>query len=137
MTRTLKDSLGFRSPFFGAFTRPELDARNFTDRLGQLYLSAFFSPRSGDVVFPLRPYYIISGDTVGTNHGQPYNYDSHVLLLIAGKNIVQGVFPEEVSPVDIAPTISSLLQSEFPPSCEGRVLSEAIRYTTESPYFQH
>ncbi len=137
VTRLLRDSLGFRPPFLGAFIRSELEAGSLSDRPGQLYLRAFYSSRSGDIVFPLRPYFIISGDSTGTNHGQPYDYDSHVPLLIAGKNIVQGTFPEEVSPVDIAPTIASILHAEFPPSREGRVLSEAIRYTTEAPYFQH
>lgn len=135
VTRLLKDSLGYKPPFAGVFTRSELEEQNFIDRIGQLYVRSFFSPRSGDIVFRLRPYYIISGDQTGTNHGQPYDYDSHVLLLIGGKNIVQGVFPEEVSPIDIAPTISSILHVEFPPSREGRVLSEILRFTTDAPYF--
>jgi predicted AlkP superfamily pyrophosphatase or phosphodiesterase len=135
VTRLLKDSLAYKSPFAGAFTRNELEEQNFADGIGQLYARSFFSPRSGDIIFVLRPYYITSGDSVGTNHGQPYDYDSHVPLLLGGRNIVQGVFPEEVSPIDIAPTLSSLLHVEFPPSREGRVLSEVIRYTTDAPYF--
>jgi predicted AlkP superfamily pyrophosphatase or phosphodiesterase len=127
VTALLKDSLAYRSPFVGAYTRSELQRGGFSDRLGQAYEKAFYAPRSGDIVFVLKPYYIISGETNGTNHGQPYDYDSHVPLLFAGGTILPGIYRNEVSPVDLAPTICSILRIEFPPSREGRVLKEAIR----------
>jgi len=127
VTQLLKDSLAFRTPFAGAFTRTELERGEFSDPLGKAYERAFYGPRSGDIVFVLRPYYIISGEKEGTNHGQPYDYDSHVPLLLAGGAVLPGVYRGEVSPVDLAPTICSILHIEFPPSREGRVLREAIR----------
>jgi arylsulfatase A-like enzyme len=123
----VRDSLGHRTPFAGAFTRQELSSGTLTDRFGLLFTRSFFESTSGDVVFALRPYYIISGDRTGTNHGQPYEYDQHVPLLLAGAGVKPGEYRMEVSPVDLAPTISSILGIEFPPKRDGRVLEEAIR----------
>ncbi len=78
-------------------------------------------------MFVLRPYYINSGDTVGTNHGQPYEYDTHVPLILAGTGIIPGRYAEASSPIDIATTLAVLLGTEFPPSSEGRALQEAIK----------
>ncbi len=127
VTTLIKASLGQRHPFAAAFTRQELQAGRFTDELGQHCERSYFPSRSGDVCFVLKPYYIISGEKTGTNHGQPYDYDSHVPILLAGPGVVPGVYRGEVSPADIAPTISSLLHMEFPPSREGKVLKEALR----------
>ncbi len=127
VTSLLRDSLGHRDPFAGGYTREELRSGRFTDELGRRCERSFFSPRSGDVYFVLKPFYIISGEKTGTTHGQPYDYDSHVPILIAGPGVVSGEYNTDASPADIAPTISTLLRIEFPPSREGRVLSEALR----------
>jgi predicted AlkP superfamily pyrophosphatase or phosphodiesterase len=85
-----------------------------------------FPGRVGDVVFALRPYVVEDEGSTGASHGEPYEYDSHVPLLIMGPGVTPGRYVREVSPVDIAPTLSVLLGVEFPPAREGRVLSEAI-----------
>ena len=59
----------------------------------------------------------------------PYTYDTHVLLILAGKGVKQGVYNDTVSPVDIAPTLAALLGIQAPPQCEGKVLDEAITIT--------
>jgi hypothetical protein len=127
VTALLKDSLAYHLPFAGAFTRSELERGESRDRLGQAYEKSFYAPRSGDIVFVLRPYYIMSGGASGTNHGQPWDYDSHVPLLFAGGTILTGTYRNEVTPIDLVPTICSILHIEFPPGREGRVLKEAIR----------
>ncbi len=126
-TALIRDSLGQKDPFASAFTRQELQSDAMTDELVQRCSRSFFPSRSGDVYFVLKPFYIMSGGKTGTNHGQPYDYDSHVPVLLAGPGVVPGVYRGEVSPADIAPTISTLLQIEFPPSREGKVLKEALR----------
>jgi len=86
-----------------------------------------FNPqRSGDVLYALKPYFLGAGGSSGTTHGQPYDCDAHVPLIIAGKGIRSGSYATEASPADIAPTLCSLLGVEFPAGREGRVLVEAL-----------
>ena len=72
------------------------------------------------------PFSIIDGSPTGTNHGMPYTYDTHVLLMLAGANIKHGEYNAQVNPADLAPTLAKLLGIEMPKECEGKVLKEAI-----------
>ena len=77
-------------------------------------------------MFALKPFYLLSSGSTGTEHGSPYAYDAHVPLLVAGPGIRPGTYTLEASPADIAPTLSALLGVEYPAQCAGRVLSEAL-----------
>jgi len=125
--KALKDSLSSLPQFAAAYTRDEIEHSAVLDQLGMMVRRTYYPSRSGDVMFILRPFFINGSDSVGTSHGQPYDYDTHVPLILFGKNIKPGNYPEEVSPVDLAPTLSEVLQIEFPPLREGRVLKEAIK----------
>ena len=127
VTHTVKDSLSNVSPFVAAFTRDEIERNTANGPFAKQVERSFYPGRSGDVFLILKPYYIGSGDTAGTNHGQPYDYDAHVPLIVVGKDIKPGTYEGEVSPIDLAPTLSELLKIEFPPSREGRALREAMR----------
>ncbi len=83
--------------------------------------------RSGDVVVVLKPLYIQDGGAAGTSHGQPYEYDAHVPLILSGDGILPATFATDASPADLAPTLSALCGVEFPSSREGRVLAEALK----------
>lgn len=125
--QVLKDSLSALRPFAGAYTRDELEHSGALDRLGLMVRRSYLPARSGDVMFVLKPFYVNGGDSAGTNHGQPDDYDTHVPLIFFGTQFKQGAYRFEVSPIDLAPTISEVLGIEYPPSREGRVLYEAIR----------
>jgi len=125
--KALKDSLSSLPQFAAAYTRDEIEHSAVLDQLGMMVRRTYYPSRSGDVMFILRPFFINGSDSVGTSHGQPYDYDTHVPLILFGKNIKPGNYPEEVSPVDLAPTLSEVLQIEFPPLREGKVLKEAIK----------
>ena len=125
----LKDSLTDSFPIDKAYTADELlkehDDGCFCERVKR----SFYPARSGDVLILVKPFSIIDSDLTGTNHGMPYTYDAHVLLILAGKGVKQGVYNDAVSPIDIAPTLAALLGIEPPPQCEGNVLEEAITIT--------
>ena len=125
--RVLKDSSSGVSPFAAAYTRDEIERNTARGRFAEQVENSFFPERSADVFFILKPYYIGTADTAGTNHGQPYDYDAHVPLIFVGKNFKPGTYTSEVSPIDLAPTLSEVMKIEFPPSREGRVLVEALR----------
>ncbi|HKV41137.1 MAG TPA: alkaline phosphatase family protein [Blastocatellia bacterium] len=87
-----------------------------------------FNPaRSGDVSFVTKPFSFLSEGDAATTHGSPYDYDTHVPLLLAGPGIVPARYYTECSPSDIAPTLAALLHIEPPPNIVGRVLVEAIK----------
>ncbi len=89
-------------------------------------LKSFYKKRSGDVLYVLRPFWI-EGNGEGTTHGDPYQYNSHVPLIFMGPSIREGMFMMDVSPADLAPTISAAVGVEFPAGREGRVIWEVLR----------
>jgi hypothetical protein len=109
------------------YTRTQLLAKQLSPGLiSTRVVNDFFPERSGDLVFVLKPFYMIRAED-GTSHGTPYSYDTHVPLVFYGLGIVPGSYAATTSPADIAPTLSTLLKLEPPSSCVGRVLTEAIR----------
>ena len=72
------------------------------------------------------PFYLEEGG-LGTSHGTPYSYDTHVPLLLLGPGVVSGWYAQPSSPADIAPTIATLLGLNPPSNRTGRVLVEALQ----------
>jgi arylsulfatase A-like enzyme len=65
----------------------------------------------GNYVYPL-----------GTGHGSPWAYDSHVPILVRARGIKPGSYTQRVTTADIAPTLSHLLGIEYPTGNVGKVL---------------
>ena len=80
--------------------------------------------RSGDIVFIFNP--SVFKDTpwnrTGTDHHSGYTYDTHVPLLFFGNGINHGETLQRTEVIDIAPTISSLLNISFPNGSTGQPL---------------
>ena len=81
---------------------------------------------SGDIVMIPNPATIYMRET-GTTHGSGYNYDTHVPIMFFGKGIKTGRSRDYVEIIDIAPTVSNLLQIQFPNSNTGKVLKSALK----------
>ena len=105
-----------------AYTRTDLVRGEAPGEPGRRMLASFNRERSGDVLFQLQPYFILSSRVSGTTHGTPYNYDTHVPLLWYGVGVTPGVRTERVGVDDLAPTLSRILGLPAPPLAEGRVL---------------
>ncbi len=86
----------------------------------------FYPGRSGDVLYALQPFYVISAETFGTNHGTPYAYDQLVPVVFAGKGVKPGAYLRQISPTDVAPTLAALLEMNLPASAEGEPRYEAL-----------
>ncbi len=104
-----------------AYTRTQLEAGNVNTEYGRRALLSFNRERSGDVFYQSKPFWF-DRDGFGTNHGSPYNYDTHVPLLWFGAGIPAGVRSEPVGVDDLAPTLARLLGLTAPPRSEGRAL---------------
>src|SRR5258705_13896799 len=96
-------------------------------------MNGFYPARSGDLIVVFEPYNILFDlpddptDPLSTaTHGSPYAYDTHVPLIIMGRDFAKGGYPQTATPADIAPTIANLLNVRAPDCSVGRVLSEAF-----------
>lgn len=100
-----------------AFTRADL-AKDFStnDVIGQRVRRSFYPERSGDIYVLLKPYCLPAEgfrDT-GTTHGTPYNYDTHVPMLVYGPGITGGVRTEPIAPQAAAAIFSKWLGLRLP-----------------------
>ncbi|MFP2928238.1 alkaline phosphatase family protein [Pyxidicoccus sp. 3LG] len=86
----------------------------------------YYPVRSGDVLFVSKPFHVVSDYPRGTNHGTPYSYDVQVPVVFAGRGVKPGLYLQEIDPVDVAPTLSALLEMGMPASAEGKPRAEAL-----------
>ena len=100
--------------------------------LGRQYLNSY-SPRGSWFVIGVPDIYSVAS-AAGTDHTSPYNYDTHVPLAMYGLPFRPGTYRTRVEPIDLAPTLASLLGINAPTHSVGHVMTEAIappRGTTE------
>jgi hypothetical protein len=117
----LRDALLNHPAIAAAYTRTRFADPAPLDAIGEAMRLSYYPPRSGDVVFVLKPYFIIRPDS-GTTHGTPYDYDNHVLLVWFGLGVPPGKRTERVDADEIAPTLAALLGVPRPPQAAGRQL---------------
>ena len=91
---------------------------------GRKYLNSY-SPEGGWWVMGIPEPYTI-GQSRGANHTSPYSYDTHVPLAFYGLAFHPGTYRTHSEPVDLAPTLASLLGINAPTHSVGRVLTEAL-----------
>ena len=123
--KVIRDALLLRPEFQAVYTYAQLLSGVVGDSLGRKVLYSFHPMRSGNVFYQLKPFYINWGE-FGSTHGEPWNYDSHVPLLWFGSGIKPGTYAREVSPADLAPTLSTILGVGFPTGVQGKVLTELL-----------
>jgi len=84
--------------------------------------------RSGDIYIFQRPYwFMFERGAVAAMHGSPWGYDTHVPVIFSGTGIQPSEVSRLVHPIDVAPTLSALLNISPPAAAEGRVLVEVIQ----------
>jgi predicted AlkP superfamily pyrophosphatase or phosphodiesterase len=86
----------------------------------------YYPGRSGDVLYVVKPFHVISAASTGTNHGTPYAYDRQVPVVFAGRGVKPGIYAQPISTTDVAPTVAALLEMGAPASAEGTPRAEAI-----------
>jgi predicted AlkP superfamily pyrophosphatase or phosphodiesterase len=107
------------------YTKSQLAAGEVPNtELGRKYLNSY-SPHGSWFVMGVPDIYAVGGST-GTDHASPYNYDTHVPLAIYGLPFRAGTYRNSVEPVDLVPTLASLLGINAPTHSVGRVLTEAL-----------
>jgi Type I phosphodiesterase / nucleotide pyrophosphatase len=114
------------------YTKSQLALGEVPDTaLGRKFLNSYSPEGSWYVMGVPDPYTV--GPATGTDHASPYNYDTHVPLVLYGLAFQAGTYRTSVEPIDLAPTLASLLGINAPTHSVGRVLTEALvppRHTT-------
>ncbi len=117
---------------FRVYTRDQiLNGRSAIDRIDERVFRGFNAKNSGDLEVILNPYWI-RGTTAAT-HGSPFNYDTHIPLVLMGKSIRPGFYYQHAAQNDLAPTLAALLSVEIPSGSMGRILHEAFQPVSVSP----
>lgn len=81
--------------------------------------------RSGEITVITRPGYFGAENSPtygGTQHGQPYPYDTHIPLIFMGWHIQHGATVRPTHMTDIAPTVCALLHIQMPDGCMGEAI---------------
>jgi hypothetical protein len=111
VAKSLAEYLRTQPEVASVFTRDELQGPlPPDDEIAQRMRLSFYPERCGDVYVVLRPYYLLSkpGES-GTTHGAPYNYDTHVPLVVFGPRVCGGPHAERTAPQAAATILSQFL----------------------------
>jgi len=86
--------------------------------------------RAGDVYIFQQPYwFMFERGPVAAMHGSPWSYDTHVPIIFVGPGIDAARVTRLVHPIDVAPTLSALLNMSPPAAAQGTVLVEVVDYS--------
>lgn len=109
-----------------SLTSTNIQTNNPTSGLLSKVSNNFYSMRSGDVILVLNPGWIENNHfSLASNSG--YNYETHVPMIWYGWKIKPQIIYREVSPIDIAPTLSTILNIPKPNSSTGSQLLELLK----------
>ncbi|WP_138483003.1 alkaline phosphatase PafA [Dyadobacter bucti] len=93
----------------------------------ELFKNNINAKRSGDLQLIVQPGWFAASYATGTDHGTPYNYDTHVPFLLYGWGVNKGETLRRTTIADIAPTISALLHILPPSGNVGNPVEEALK----------
>ncbi|MGD1019047.1 MAG: alkaline phosphatase family protein [Verrucomicrobiia bacterium] len=99
-------------------------------RFGLLAERSWNRQLSGDVFIIQKQGWYLFGESgeYCTTHGSPWSYDTHVPLVLMGKDWIKpGEYGQPVEIVDLAPTLSTILGIRFPSGTEGHVLHDILQ----------
>ncbi|WNC74157.1 alkaline phosphatase family protein [Thalassotalea psychrophila] len=99
-------------------------------KLNTAVINNYYPGRSGDIYIVYKPQEFINdldGLKVTSVHGAPWTYDTFVPVIFAGPGITAKHIYRRVETVDVAPTLSALLNIKPPSASEGKILEEIFK----------
>ncbi len=120
--QALAEWLTSRPGVQAAWTRSQLTQKP-NDAIGESVWRTFHPDRGGEVFVVVKPYHLPAVSKVGTNHGTPHDYDTHVPLLLYGPGIRPGTYHQRVGPEVIAGALAEALG--IPPPSDAEPVSVA------------
>ncbi len=107
-------------------TSHTLQTANFTEGVYRKIQNSYNQKRSGDVIINLKAGWVEKSEA-STGGTSSYSYDSRIPLIWYGWKVGRGNITRQVDIIDIAPTISTLLNITFPNSCTGTPIFELVQ----------
>ena len=114
-----------------ALTADDLQTQVYKEGIRKTIQNGYNIKRSGDVLVSYTSGTMINPNpnadvenVLGTQHGSAYTYDTQVPLIWMGTGIAKGESVRPVNPIDIAPSISMLLNITLPSASQGKPLTE-------------
>lgn len=126
VAQTIADEAINHKKIYKSVTARTMQTTTFTNGILHVLQNGYNQKFSGDVILVPNPSTIASSSRKGTTHGSGYSYDTHIPMIFYGNGIKQGASKQQYEIVDIAPTISNLLQIEFPNGCSGKIIEEVL-----------
>lgn len=109
-----------------SITASALQSGNFSKGIFEKFRNSYNARRSGDVIINLEPGWVERNGTK-TSGNSPYDYDTHVPLILYGWKIGRRVIYREVHLNDLAPTLSTLIGITWPNGSMGTPIRELIK----------
>lgn len=103
-----------------------LQRNNFTEGVFHRIQNSYNQKRSGDVIIYLTPGWVEKGSEYRESLPN-FHYSGHVPLIFYGWKIKRLTIPEQVSPLDIVPTIAYFLEISVPENAGGEVITGMVR----------
>ncbi|PQJ20706.1 alkaline phosphatase PafA [Tenacibaculum sp. SG-28] len=125
VAQTIADEAVKFKGIYKAVTARTMQTTTFTNGILNSLQNGYNQKISGDVLLVPNPS-TISYPKKGTTHGSGYSYDTHVPIIFYGNGIKHGSSKKKYEIIDIAPTISNLLEIEFPNGNTGKIIEEAL-----------
>lgn len=105
-------------------TYENVDAPNRSEIL-EMLSDSYQSVRSGNIITVLNENNMFMTSPKGTNHGSPWEYDTHIPFIAYGKNIKSHyILDTPVTLQDIVPTIATVIGEDIPEISEGDVIRD-------------
>lgn len=98
-------------------------ARTSRDRTRRAAALSYYPDRSGDLILAPKKNWLLATST--TTHGTHHPYDQRVPVIVYGAAVRPGLYSQDATPADLAPTLASAANVPLAPT-DGRVLAEAL-----------
>jgi hypothetical protein len=114
------------------FTNRELTDPSSGNEWKLMVYRGYEPKRSGEIIFIMEPGFLVKEmDSEkahrGTSHGSSFNYDTHVPLLWYGNKIPARDVFETYEIIDIAPTLTHILNLQRTGAMTGKPILEALK----------
>ncbi len=111
---------------FNVYSLKDLSDKSCADKTAKMAFLAAHPKLRSDLYVVLKPQWL-NGNELGTTHGSPFAYDTHVPLIFFGGEIPKGKKTvRRVEITDIAPTLALLLRLQMPACTIGEAISEVF-----------
>jgi predicted AlkP superfamily pyrophosphatase or phosphodiesterase len=109
-----------------AVTSDRLLTGQVTSPWGDLLQNSYNPDRTGDIIVILQPGWIEEENT-DSDSKSPYSYDTHIPLIWYGWKVPKQTISRPVTLLDIAPTLSHVLNISSPAGATGKILYDLLK----------